>query len=132
LYFDEHGETIVNIVCSLIDSMPYVTLPYTDGVILTAEAPLTPDPFKEYPLLKEICTCESRLSHYEKDGKTVLRGKINKYDIGICQINELYHKERIEALGLDIYTPEGNVEFAKDLFDRQGSAPWVWSEGCWG
>jgi hypothetical protein len=89
-------------------------------------------PFYGYPVLKAICSCESNLSHYEKDGKTVLRGKVNRYDVGICQINEYYHEKRINALGVDIYTENGNITYAKDLFDREGESPWIWSKSCWG
>jgi len=71
------------------------------------------------------------LKQYEEDGETVLRGRVNKFDIGICQINELYHQKRIDTLGVDIYTEGGNIRYAKDLFDRQGAGPWIWSKSCW-
>ena len=105
--------------------------PYTDGFVSVAEAPSIEAPFVEYPVLKEICSCESGLKHYEEDGTTVIRGKINSRDIGICQINEFYHEKRINELGLDIHTLEGNIAFAKDLYERQGTAPWIWSKPCW-
>jgi len=107
------------------------SLPDRFSFVTIAEAPVRPDPFEGAPLLKRICGCESNLSHYEEDGITVLRGKINRYDVGICQINEYYHQDRIENLGLDIYTLEGNIAFARDLFRREGTDPWVWSKKCW-
>tara|TARA_Y100000310_G_scaffold344555_1_gene457950 strand:+ start:6778 stop:7182 length:405 start_codon:yes stop_codon:yes gene_type:complete len=98
--------------------------------IATAEAPTSADSFAGYSTLRKICTCESGLNHFDKNGD-VLRGVINKSDIGICQINEYYHSKEISALDIDIYTEEGNISFAKHLYDRQGSAPWIWSKSCW-
>ncbi len=113
--------------------MPYgVAFPYTEGAVPFAQAPRTPDPFEDYSELKKICTCESGLTHFKSDGETVLRGVINRHDIGICQINEYYHQKRIDALGLNIYKYEDNISFAKDLYNRLGSAPWIWSKSCWG
>lgn len=47
------------------------------------------------------------------------------------QINELYHLETAEKLGLDIYTIEGNVAYAKHLYEEQGAKPWMSSSPCW-
>lgn len=98
--------------------------------IAIAEAPIEDDGFIGYPTLRRICTCESGLTHYTKDG-AVLKGTINNRDIGICQINEYYHEKEIKFLGIDIYTRDGNIEFAKHLYNKQGTAPWVWSKKCW-
>lgn len=106
-------------------------------LVAVAEAPAmedTPeflDPFVGYPTLKRICSCESNLRQYALDGETALRGTVNSYDIGICQINEIYHGGDIEKLGVDIHTEKGNIAFAKNLYDRKGSAPWIWSKPCW-
>jgi len=89
------------------------------------------DPFYGYPALRAICSCESNLSHYTDDGETVLRGRVNRFDIGICQINEIYHDKQIDALGIDIYTEGGNIKYAKHLYDTKGDAPWIWSKPCW-
>ncbi|MAZ40976.1 hypothetical protein CL654_02570 [bacterium] len=88
------------------------------------------DPFYGYPTLRAICSCESNLNQYNDDG-SVLRGRVNPFDIGICQINKLYHQERIDALGVDIYTEGGNITYAKYLYDKEGDAPWIWSKPCW-
>lgn len=112
------------------DEPPSIELP---AAVAVAEAPTIADPFEGYPLLKKICECESGLTHYINEEKqVVLRGRVNRYDIGICQINEQYHRESIARTGYNIYTPEGNIRFAKLLYNKQGSKPWVWSKGCWG
>ncbi len=78
-----------------------------------------------------IARCESQLQQYNKAGE-VLRGKANRYDVGIFQINEQYHLERSQELGFDIYTPEGNVGYATWLMSTTaGRGPWVWSRHCW-
>lgn len=88
------------------------------------------------PELKRICSCESTGSpnnepiHFNADG-TVLRGRINSQDVGMCQINEHYWLEKSINLGFDIYTEEGNKQMALWLYDQQGNKPWTWSKKCW-
>ena len=87
--------------------------------------------------LKPICGCESRGSkyaepnHYEADGVTVLRGRVNPRDIGMCQINLDYHEARATSMGLDVFTEEDNIKYANWLYTTQGSTPWNWSKHCW-
>ena len=86
--------------------------------------------FKEDPILLDIALCESSLRHYNADGE-VLRGKINSADIGLMQINEKYHAEKAFELGFDLETPEGNMQYAKWLYDKEGGQPWISSSKCW-
>jgi hypothetical protein len=86
--------------------------------------------FKDTPLLAEIARCESTFRQYGKDGKA-LRGIVNDDDIGVMQINRYYHEEDAQKLGLNIYTLQGNIEFAKVLYGRYGDKPWVHSSPCW-
>lgn len=102
---------------------------FIENVALEAPS-IERDAFSGYHTLKVICSCESGLTHFDKNGD-VLKGTINRFDIGICQINELYHQEKVDELGLDIYTEEGNIAYAKHLYDTQGDAPWIWSKPCW-
>jgi hypothetical protein len=37
-----------------------------------------------------------------------------------------------KKLGFDLYTYQGNLGFTKWLYDHYGSAPWKYSQGCWG
>lgn len=82
------------------------------------------------PLMVEISRCESQFRQYEKDG-SVLRGRVNNMDVGIFQINEYYHLERSKKLGIDIYSLEGNMAYAKRLYNEQGPTPWSSSAPCW-
>lgn len=86
--------------------------------------------FKDYPILVDIARCESTFSHLNKDGE-IVRGKVNKSDLGLMQINEYYHADRAERLGIDLKTLEGNMAYAKDLYEREGSKPWNSSSKCW-
>lgn len=82
------------------------------------------------PILKQIAWCESNWRQWNDDG-SVLRGRQNNQDVGFFQINEYYHLETAESLGINIYTLEGNVEYALMLYETQGTTPWNWSKHCW-
>ena len=87
--------------------------------------------YADTPMLLEIARCESTFTHYDKNGD-VIRGRVNSADVGLMQINEKYHLETAEKLGLDIHTVEGNVNYAKYLYDNEGVQPWSASSPCWG
>lgn len=86
--------------------------------------------FTDTPILKKIAVCESQNRQFDETG-AVLRGKVNSQDVGVMQINEKYHLEAAKKLGLDIYTLEGNTDYAKHLYKTQGVKPWVHSSSCW-
>jgi len=86
--------------------------------------------FKDTPILAEIAKCESQFKHVGLNGK-IITGKINKGDLGVMQINKYYHEEDAQKLGLDLNTFEGNMAFAKHLYDKYGTDPWSSSSDCW-
>ncbi len=88
------------------------------------------DYFADTPILAKIAGCESTNRQYDSKGN-VLRGERNRFDVGVMQINELYHLEDAVELGLNIHTIEGNVAFAKHLYERFGAKPWMSSSACW-
>jgi len=98
--------------------------------ILTTEAQVKAY-FEETPILAEIAFCESRLRQFDENGN-VLRGVQNSQDVGVMQINEKYHLETAQKLGLNLYTLEGNMAYGKYLYDTQGTKPWNYSSHCWG
>lgn len=89
--------------------------------------------------LKAVCSCESSYEgtrygkprQFNPDG-SIRRGRQNSHDVGACQINEDYHLAASQKLGMDIYTEEGNIEYANYLYKHQGTKPWSWSKNCWG
>lgn len=89
---------------------------------------------KEYgdePLLVDIARCESNFRQFDQNGN-VIRGIVNHDDVGVMQINEKFQGPTALKLGMNIYTVEGNVAYAKHLYKEQGAQPWISSSKCWG
>jgi len=86
--------------------------------------------YADTPILADIAWCESRDRQWNPDW-TVFHGAVNHYDVGLMQINSLYHEDKATALGMDIYTLPGNLEYAQALYDKEGTKPWASSEVCW-
>jgi hypothetical protein len=82
-------------------------------------------------LSQAIAFCESTNRQFNVDSGTVLRGVHNPLDVGLFQINERYHLQKSQELGFDIYTVEGNIDYALWLLKAQGAQPWKWSQPCW-
>lgn len=86
--------------------------------------------FAKTPILARIAKCESRYRQYGSDGE-VLRGVAVKDDLGVMQINERYHGAKALELGMDLYTIDGNLAYAKYLYSKEGTTPWNASARCW-
>lgn len=86
--------------------------------------------FANTPILSEIARCESHFRQTDSNGN-IVRGKRNTYDVGVMQINELYHLDKAKKLNLNIHTLEGNIAYAKYLYENEGARPWLASSGCW-
>lgn len=109
----------------------------TDSIVKTkaiAKEKTTEEKVKEYyvdtPILIEIARCESTFRQFDANGE-ILKGKVNNADTGVMQINEFYHRNDAVEKGYDIDTLEGNLGYAKYLYDEKGSAPWKASRDCW-
>lgn len=87
--------------------------------------------FADLPIMAEIARCESHYRQFDKDG-SMFRGIVNNKDVGVFQVNEFYHLDEAKKLGIDIYTVEGNLRFARILYNQSGVAPWSSSSPCWG
>jgi len=88
------------------------------------------DYFADVPVMAEVAKCESRFRQYDKSGN-VLRGEQVYEDVGVMQVNETYHKKASVELGLDISTIQGNVAYARYLYEKEGTKPWNSSKKCW-
>lgn len=86
--------------------------------------------YKNEPILVEVARCESTFRQFDAKGN-IVRGKVNDNDVGVMQINEKYHADTAVKLGLNIYTVEGNVAYAKILYKKFGTQPWSSSQSCW-
>ncbi len=89
------------------------------------------DYFEDAPVMADIAWCESRYRHLDKDG-TIFRGKAVPEDIGVMQINTYFHEDTAEELGIDLYSLSGNLEYARYLYEKEGTRPWNSSRPCWG
>ena len=87
--------------------------------------------FSDIPVLVSIARCESHFRHFDGDGE-VIRGSVNRYDVGVMQVNELYHADTAKELNMNLHTLEGNLAYARYLYEHQGVAPWSSSAKCWG
>jgi hypothetical protein len=79
--------------------------------------------FADAPLMIEIAKCESGYRQYRNDG-SILRGGTGGRYIGVFQISE-GHTQRAKDLGYDILTAEGNIGFARFMYNEQGTSPWA-------
>lgn len=86
--------------------------------------------YSDTPILIEVARCESEFRQFDKYGR-VVRGRVVHDDIGVMQINEYYHGDTAKNMGMNIYTTEGNVAYAKYLYGKYGLSPWSASKPCW-
>lgn len=87
------------------------------------------DEFGEDHPMVDVARCESSFRQFTNDGN-VLRNPESDA-IGIFQILEGLHEEPADKLGFDIFTAEGNITYARKLYDSFGLAPWSPSSLCW-
>jgi len=80
--------------------------------------------FADIPVMIEIARCESKFRQFT-DAGNVLRGGGSGGMIGIFQFYELIHKTAALALGFDLDTVDGNLGYARHLYDQSGTTPWV-------
>ena len=86
--------------------------------------------FADIPIMVRIAGCESHFRQFETDG-SVFRGEENHLDVGVMQINEHYHLDTAKGMGLDLHTIDGNMQYARYLYQHEGTAPWISSAYCW-
>lgn len=87
--------------------------------------------FADIPVMAEVAKCESRFRQFSKSG-SVLRGEVVQDDLGVMQVNDYFHGDTAEKLGLDLKTIQGNVAYARYLYEKEGTQPWISSKPCWG
>jgi putative peptidoglycan binding protein len=82
--------------------------------------------FADHPEMIAVANCESGFRQFAPSG-SVLRGGPSGQYVGIFQIDEGLHSARAKGLGHDILTIDGNIGYARWLFDANGGSPW---KGC--
>lgn len=88
------------------------------------------DYFTDSPILADIAGCESEFRQFTSQGK-IMRGEADVNDVGLMQINERYHLSRAKTLGYNLYSIEGNMAYARYLYEKEGTKPWNASKACW-
>lgn len=78
----------------------------------------------------QVARCESTFRHTLADG-SVLKGRVDPRDTGVMQINKGYHQQTATKLGLDLNDLYDNMEYARYLYEKQGTQPWSASAPCW-
>jgi len=81
--------------------------------------------FADAPEMISISKCESGYRQFAPDG-SVLRGGPGGRYVGLFQIDQPLHAAWAASLGFDILTVEGNIGYARHLYDAKGTKPW----GC--
>jgi len=79
--------------------------------------------------MRAIAEAESGWRQYDSEGN-VLVGYKDGRDYGIFQIRDI-HIKKAEELGMDIKTPEGNIDYALYLFGENGTRDWNASKKNW-
>ncbi len=79
--------------------------------------------FADAPAMIAVAKCESGFRQFSAPG-VVLRGGTAKGYIGIFQISEQLHAATAKAAGMDITTIEGNLAYARQLYNKSGLIPW--------
>lgn len=80
------------------------------------------------PELLKVAFCESSLQQFDKNGNPLLS---KTDDIGVFQISAPNHALEAEKMNINLNTLDGNVKFAKWLYDTQGIGAWDSSRKCW-
>ena len=79
-------------------------------------------------IMWQIALAESGGRQFNSKGEVII-GRVTP-DIGLFQISP-QHLPEANRLNIDVYTLNGNLEFAKLLFDRSGTTPWNSSKHNW-
>lgn len=80
--------------------------------------------FAGNPTMIDIAQCESRFRQYNSNGTPLIGSGLY---LGVFQINYKIHTAKALAMNMDIKTLEGNLAYAKYLFNQLGTQPWA---GC--
>lgn len=85
--------------------------------------------FADSAVMVSIAKCESGFRQFNSDGTPLDGGSGGM--IGVFQIGRAVHDEYAKSIGLDINTLEGNLGYARYLYAKDGTDPWLSSFSCW-
>jgi len=117
----------------------------TTTVEYTKEVPMVPEPAESAlevnfspdltvldPVVQAIIKCEST-NNPNAIGKNISKetGEVWSRDYGLMQVNDYYHEEEMNRMGLDIRDPKDSLEYGLYLYRRDGTKHWKSSAYCW-
>ncbi len=79
--------------------------------------------FADIPAMIEIARCESGFRQFT-DAGNVFYGGAGGGMIGVFQFYEKVHTKSATALGFRLATVEGNLGYARHLYEQLGTVPW--------
>lgn len=85
--------------------------------------------FSDASLMAEIARCESGFRQFNSNGNPLDGGAGGM--IGLFQINAGVHAKYAKSINMDIYTVDGNLAYARKLYQEEGTNPWLSSFSCW-
>src|SRR5258708_191752 len=84
--------------------------------------------FDAIPAMAAIGKCESGFGQYKEMVNVIFDPAYSM--IGVLQISKIHLPESI-TMGMDITALDGNMAYAKYLYNQEGTTPWMSSYGCW-
>lgn len=99
--------------------------------------PLNPDAveakvrqeFADIPVMISIAKCESSFTQYDSSGNPMYGGTGGM--VGVFQVAASIHNDAAKDLHMNINTLEGNLAYARHLYETEGTVPWLASASCW-
>lgn len=110
---------------------PAVTTPESQKTLDEEIKRLSKKYGQDKKLVRKIIDCEGRL--YD-NGEWEVHQNYDKWmskDFGPIQINDHWHKEKMDKLGMNIYDWRDSLEYGVMLLKNQGLEPWNASRVCW-
>ena len=85
--------------------------------------------FADVPIMVDVARCESGFRQYDDVGNPLYGGTGGM--VGVFQEAAAVHNDTAKALGMNINTLDGNLAYARYLYETEGLAPWLASSKCW-
>jgi hypothetical protein len=87
------------------------------------------DVFGNDHVMVDVARCESGFRQFYAGGGILIN--VESDAVGVYQLLDSWHNNIADNMGMDIYTVEGNVDYAKVLYEADGLKPWSPSSLCW-
>ena len=88
--------------------------------------------FHDIPVMIAIASCESDFRQFDEDGLLLVNQNPKSTASGVFQILYITHKDVWSQNDeTNITTLEGNLAFARMMYEQSGTVPWNPSHSCW-